>query len=1334
MLDGLTQSEVYDIEQDNAGYLWFTTARGLNRYDGREFDHYTIADGLPTNSLTALYADSDNAVWVGDVRGGITIIQDRHVVDSIEPIGDDDTPILDIEETGGRILAVAQGVGIVVITAEDRKYQARVVADSGAAGVTDLTVFGTDVWVASATGLYRLTFGAETRLELLDDSIRRIHTDSTGNLWVADVDGQVGVWQDGRFTPSARIVSDTEIVSVVTNHTGVVWVATNYELFGFDSDGRESEDGTVDVRRYTEVDRVTSLFVDHENSLWLSSDSRLIRFLGDRFQHHRLRTTADPETVWSISEDRIGRLWFGTQTKLLMKDLDESLVVVGPEYGIPVGVVRDLAVDSSGDIWGSVTGAGLFHVDVDTLRGTMVNGTDGFEIFDIELAKDGAVWFSTMKSGLFRYVAGDDHLTRFETPNGTSVYTLDIGADGSVWYGADGVGLIRLIPNTNAGYDQELVEGSDKLYNRNFDHLRLVAETTAWVATEEGGLYLYENGVFSDLGKETALADQTVYLVEPLPNGSIVVGGELGLYQFVPGEPGFHHFDHRRGFVGIETNVHASYIDSSGFLWIGTVDGATRMNTSGSTPKETDPVPSIVSVETELDRVQILDNTEIEPTQLGARVEYAAISLLRPRGTEYSYKLVGIDDTWGPETTNRSVSYARIPPGSYEFMVRARNPGGAWGESYASHRFTVLPFFWQQSWFAGAVILLVLLGFWAAIAYRIRHFEWLNEKLRAQVEERTQSIEKARQNLQVSNVKLSKEVEARAELETRFRRAFENAPIGMGLLDVDGVLFDANPALKNMFWPLADTVPEVSFAVTVCEYDRESFVEKYQKLVASELDSLDEKLSCMNAEDTELQTVVNISTVRADAGDFLYAVLQIQDVTESLKLTTQLERQATSDELTGLLNRRAFQTALERASEPAPNAKSSSYLIFMDLDQFKVVNDTSGHTAGDELLRAVSKILVDSVRVNDVVARLGGDEFGLILWECPTEVAARIAESIRAAIEALRFTWGTETYRIGVSIGGLSIEPSLGNVSELQQLADAACYAAKEAGRNRVHMISGDKDSARIHRSQVRWVQRIRDAMDNNKFAIYAQTIQPLTEDVDEPDRLEILLRLRDPETRKLVPPGAFLPATERYGLSVELDMWVVRSLLSTLFVHQAFQASDRSYWINLSGTSICDHRFSEFLKGAIEHSPLPPGTINFEITETAVIRNVAEAGKLMAELQEMGCRFALDDFGAGLSSFDYLRNLPVDYLKIDGMFIRNLLRDETDRIFVKSIIDIAHALNIKTVAECIENDETLQLVRELGADYGQGSALGKPFVLAPKFPSAAVPGTDAVQLHQQAG
>lgn len=630
------------------------------------------------------------------------------------------------------------------------------------------------------------------------------------------------------------------------------------------------------------------------------------------------------------------------------------------------------------------------------------------------------------------------------------------------------------------------------------------------------------------------------------------------------------------------------------------------------------------------------------------------------------------------------------------------------------------PVFWQQPLFFFGTILVVGIMLRFIMVYRTRSIEWMNEALRAQVEERTLSIEKARQNLEDINKRLSAEVQHRAEVETRFRLAFENALIGMALVDADGVLFDANPVFKNMFWPDAETLPAANFKELDCKEDAERFAIQYERLVSGEIDDLDEKLVCTSHNGEKLQTVVNVSPVRSENGDFLYSVVLMQDVTESVKLTGQLEYQATYDELTGFLNRRAFEGQLENAWQSCNNGGKKSFLMFMDLDQFKVVNDTSGHAAGDNLLQAVSEILLDSVRGNDIVGRLGGDEFGVLLWECPPDIAARIAESIRVRIEDLRFHWDAETYRIGVSIGGLPIDPSVGDVSEIQQLADSACYAAKEAGRNRVHMVDGEKDSARTHRGQVRWVQRIREAMDKNRFTIYAQNIHPIAQNPNEPERLEILLRLRDPESRKLIPPGAFMPAVERYGLSIELDKWVVTSLLKTLFVHDAFEAEHRCYWINLSGSSVEDSRFAEFLKNSIASSPLPPGAVNFEITETVAIRNVSQVGQLMTDLREMGCQFSLDDFGNGLSSFGYLKELPIDYLKIDGMFIRDLKNSKADQIFVKSIIDIAHELNIKTIAESVESPEILELVSDLGAEYAQGFAMSRPFVLAPRFPRSA--------------
>ena len=1329
--DGLTQSEVIAIDQDQAGYLWFTTARGLNRFDGKDFDHFTIADGLPTNQLTALYISETNSAWVGDARGGISVIHGARVVHTIDALHEDGGKVLDIEFFGERRFAVHEKLGVVEIASEDREFVTKPLIGGEQLGITKLEGDGDLIWVESTTGLYSLSVDAEPRFELLAASVRHIHLDTDGTLWIVDAAGEIGAWRDGALVPLARIDSEEPVVAIATDRDNMVWVATAKELLVFDSSALASGIRAEPLRRFQGIEDVTGLFVDQENALWLSSGSRLIRFLGDRFSHYRLRTELDSAIVWSVSEDRYGRFWFGTHSKLLMRGHDASLQVIDAKHGIPEGTVRDIVADRGGDLWIGITGHGLFYLDVERMSATHIEPSGATDVLDIAIADDGSVWYSTAANGVFRYEPRSQSLERFEAPKETSVYTLDTGPDGSVWYGADEVGLVRLSRNEAGGYDSELLAFDDVLSQRLFNHLRIAGPESIWIATDEGGLFEYRAGELVDHGTATPFADQTVYLVEPLENGTIVVGGEQGLYQFEPGVSGITHYNQQHGFIGLETNVHATYFDSEGQLWIGTVEGATRMDVSRPMPVHFEPTPTVVRVETELDGRQILDGGEIQPDQLGAHIEYAAISLLSPRAMEYSYKLDGLDSDWGSPTTSRAVSYSRILPGTYEFQLRARYPGGEWSRAVASQSFTVLPRFWQQPWFLFGSLVAALFGIRMLMVYRTRKMTWLNETLQAQVEERTESIDNARRELQVSHERLSREMEVRAELETRFRKAFENAPIGMGLLDERGILLDANPALKNMFWP---ALVNRKFSDTVCDEDREQFEESYDELKSGRTEMLQTKAVCIGAAGQELQTDINISAVRSDAGRFLYSVLQVQDVTESVQLTVQLEYQASYDELTGLLNRRAFEAQLEKAWETGSEGKRSSYLMFMDLDQFKVVNDTSGHTAGDQLLRDVSQILRDNVRGRDVVGRLGGDEFGIILWECPTRVAKRIAESIRKSIEAYRFHWDVETYRIGVSIGGLPIDRETGDVSELQQLADAACYAAKEAGRNRVHMVSGIEDSAREHRGQVRWVQRLREAMQKNRFAIYGQQIAPVEAENDERESLEILLRLRDPATRKLIPPGAFLPAAERYGLSIELDKWVVQSLLNMLFVHHAFEAVHRRYWINLSGSSVGDRRFADFLVDAVQRSPLPPGTINFEIAESAAIRNIAEAGELMNKLRDMGCRFSLDDFGTGVSSFGNLKKLPVDYLKIHGMFVKGALHDETDRIFVKSIVDIAHALNIKAIAEFVEDEETLVIVRDLGVDYVQGFAIGRPFVMAPRFPQVAGSSEPADQVHVQAG
>ncbi|MEM9532517.1 MAG: EAL domain-containing protein [Pseudomonadota bacterium] len=454
----------------------------------------------------------------------------------------------------------------------------------------------------------------------------------------------------------------------------------------------------------------------------------------------------------------------------------------------------------------------------------------------------------------------------------------------------------------------------------------------------------------------------------------------------------------------------------------------------------------------------------------------------------------------------------------------------------------------------------------------------------------------------------------------------------------------------------------------------------------------------------------------------------VQDITQheeamlaAEKAAQKLSYQANHDALTGLANRRVLERSLNELNLDVRSGRKFS-LALLDLDRFKLINDSCGHVAGDELLRELATILTDAVRTEDLVVRLGGDEFAVLLVDLDRETAAAIAEQIRSAVESFVFVHRGESHRLTVSIG-LTSHRAGAEPTEVMRDVDGACYAAKARGRNQVYQAELERNGAARADSDVYWVNRINQALEQDRFVLFSQPVQPLGKH-EGGSRHEILLRLRDGE--ELITPGAYMPVAERFDLSPRIDRWVVASLIRMLHACPSLLAAGQSYWVNLSGCSMGDARFVDFLEEQVRDSGLAPATINFEITETAVIRNLAVASELMNRLKDLGCQFALDDFGTGVSSFGYLRRLPVDYIKIDGMFVRNVVNDQVDEIFVKSIIDIAEVMGIKSVVEFVESREVLAAVTRLGADFAQGYALGRPAELAGDGGAAIVPAVGA--------
>jgi len=433
-----------------------------------------------------------------------------------------------------------------------------------------------------------------------------------------------------------------------------------------------------------------------------------------------------------------------------------------------------------------------------------------------------------------------------------------------------------------------------------------------------------------------------------------------------------------------------------------------------------------------------------------------------------------------------------------------------------------------------------------------------------------------------------------------------------------------------------------------------------------------------------------------------------RDITESRRLSEQLSYQASHDPLTGLCNRREFETRLERALASAREHGAEHALCYLDLDQFKVINDTSGHGAGDELLRQLGSLLSQHLRSRDTLARLGGDEFGVLLEHCSADRAWDVANALREAIEEFRFAWDDKSFSVGASIGLVPITGMGDSISALMSAADSACYAAKEQGRNRIQVYHEEDSQLARRYGEMAWVSRIQHALDQDHFQLVFQPIVPLGGDNPGLAHYEMLVRMCD-ESGELIPPGAFLSAAERFSLAVGIDRWVVERAFRWLAEHPDADQALFLCSINLSGHSLGDESFLDFVISRFDELLIDPSKICFEVTETAAISNLASATRFINVLKEVGCRFSLDDFGSGLSSFAYLKSLPVDFLKIDGMFVKDICDDPIDLAMVRSINDIGHVMGLRTIAEFVENPAVLDKLREIGVDYAQGYALGMP-------------------------
>lgn len=588
----------------------------------------------------------------------------------------------------------------------------------------------------------------------------------------------------------------------------------------------------------------------------------------------------------------------------------------------------------------------------------------------------------------------------------------------------------------------------------------------------------------------------------------------------------------------------------------------------------------------------------------------------------------------------------------------------------------------------------------------------LIEHLEDEVDRRTQELTEARFQTEQVNEQLREKITEQLASEQRFRSAFGNAPVGMALLDAAVQIIQVNTTFAEILGFEQDNLLGMGFPELLMPNEQPEFLQHLEALHESDNGRFEIRQRYQHRNGSEIWCLLSAAALHNEQDGSQQVIVQLLDVTEAQLMSEQLSYQARHDSLTGLLNRHEFDHKLDTfvsdAEDEADWENSTHVLCYLDLDQFKVVNDSCGHLVGDKLLKQVADTISSEVRSSDRVARLGGDEFGILLRNCGIVNAQRTANNIRERIANMQIVWESRMFRIGASIGLVEIRGDGRTSLDLMNAADTACYAAKNAGRNQVHIYDPDDGESTRLNQEMECVSHLHMALDRDLFSLVRQPIIPLQQTGSKGQHYEILLRMQD-ASGQLLSPGTFLPAAERYNLITRIDRWVVNTVITWLKSNPAELNALGVCSVNLSGQSLSNTDLLNFIYKEVLQAEFPHGVLCFEITETAAITELAKARKFIERMKAIGCRFALDDFGRGLSSFGYLKNLPVDYVKIDGEFIRNITRDPVDLAMARSINEVAHASGKKTIAEFVEDAETAELLRRIGVDYAQGYYFGKP-------------------------
>jgi diguanylate cyclase (GGDEF)-like protein/PAS domain S-box-containing protein len=541
------------------------------------------------------------------------------------------------------------------------------------------------------------------------------------------------------------------------------------------------------------------------------------------------------------------------------------------------------------------------------------------------------------------------------------------------------------------------------------------------------------------------------------------------------------------------------------------------------------------------------------------------------------------------------------------------------------------------------------------------------------------------------------------EAQARFESAFSSAPIGMAMVDMEGRWLQVNDALSRITGYTGAELRATTFRELTHPDDLDLDADLLQELRAGRIPSYQIEKRYRHAFGHYAWLLLTVSLVRDDRGEPLYLVCHLQDIGERKEIESHLAQMVDHDFLTGLYNRRRFEQELHQHAEQVARYGVGGALLVIDLDNFKDVNDSFGHTAGDDLLKGVAALLRQRTRQTDVLARVGGDEFGLLLPRADAAQAQTVARELVKALQQHMAALGSQQIRVSASIGAALFDGL--SDTEVLAYADLALYEAKEGGRNRFSLYDPSTAGRARTSTRIGEAQSLRNALEQDRFFLCCQ---PIVDFSDGVSRYELLLRLRQESGSEPLLPRTFLYAAERFGLIAEIDAWVVRQAFA-LLAEATRAGRDLILNVNLSGKSIANGTLAKLIESSLKETGIDPARLIFDVTETAAIANIEQAKVFADRLRALGCRLALDDFGTGFGSFLYLKNLPFDYLKIDGDYIRNIAASPMDRLVVEALVSIAHGMGKKTIAEFVPDEKVASLLRNMGVDYGQGYHFGEP-------------------------